>query len=48
MRKFDDHAVVLGAGLAGLLAGQVLAEACKPVTVVERMRLDAVDGSWCP
>jgi NADPH-dependent 2,4-dienoyl-CoA reductase/sulfur reductase-like enzyme len=36
MRKIGDHAVVVGAGLAGLLATRVLAEAYEWVTVVER------------
>lgn len=34
-----DHAVVLGAGMAGLLAAAVLAETYSAVTVVERDRL---------
>jgi 2-polyprenyl-6-methoxyphenol hydroxylase-like FAD-dependent oxidoreductase len=36
VRKIGDHAVVLGAGMAGLLAARVLAEAYGRVTVVER------------
>jgi 2-polyprenyl-6-methoxyphenol hydroxylase-like FAD-dependent oxidoreductase len=36
MRKIGDHAVVLGASLAGLLAARVLAAAYERVTVVER------------
>ena len=36
MQKIGDHAVVLGAGIAGLLAARVLADAYKRVTVVER------------
>jgi 2-polyprenyl-6-methoxyphenol hydroxylase-like FAD-dependent oxidoreductase len=36
MRKIGEHAVVLGAGMAGLLAARVLAEAYGRVTVVER------------
>ncbi len=36
MRKIGDHAVVLGAGIAGLLAARVLADAFRRVTVVER------------
>ena len=36
MRKIGDHAVVLGAGMAGLLAARVLADAYGRVTVVER------------
>lgn len=41
----DEHAVVVGASVAGLLAARVLAEAYERVTVVERDRLPAVgDG----
>ena len=36
MRKIGDHAVVLGAGMAGLLSARVLADAYERVTVVER------------
>jgi 2-polyprenyl-6-methoxyphenol hydroxylase-like FAD-dependent oxidoreductase len=36
MRKIGEHAVVLGAGMAGLLAARVLADAYGRVTVVER------------
>ena len=36
MRKIGEHAVVLGAGMAGLLAARVLADAYFRVTVVER------------
>jgi 2-polyprenyl-6-methoxyphenol hydroxylase-like FAD-dependent oxidoreductase len=36
MRKIGDHAVVLGAGMAGLLAARVLADAYSRVTVLER------------
>jgi 2-polyprenyl-6-methoxyphenol hydroxylase-like FAD-dependent oxidoreductase len=36
MRKIGDHAVVLGASMAGLLAARVLADAYERVTVVER------------
>ena len=36
MRKFGDHAVVLGASMAGLLAARVLSEAYERVTVVDR------------
>jgi 2-polyprenyl-6-methoxyphenol hydroxylase-like FAD-dependent oxidoreductase len=39
MRKIGDHAVVLGAGMAGLLATRALADAYERVTVVERDRL---------
>jgi 2-polyprenyl-6-methoxyphenol hydroxylase-like FAD-dependent oxidoreductase len=36
MRRPDGHAVVLGGGIAGLLAARVLADAYERVTVVER------------
>jgi 2-polyprenyl-6-methoxyphenol hydroxylase-like FAD-dependent oxidoreductase len=36
MRKIADHAVVLGAGMAGLLAARVLTDAYERVTVVAR------------
>ena len=36
MPKIGDHAVVLGAGMAGLLAARVLADGYERVTVVER------------
>jgi 2-polyprenyl-6-methoxyphenol hydroxylase-like FAD-dependent oxidoreductase len=36
MRRIGDHAVVLGASLAGLLAARALADAYRQVTVVER------------
>jgi flavin-dependent dehydrogenase len=36
MRRIGDHAVVLGASLAGLLAARVLADAYGQVTIVER------------
>jgi len=36
MQKIGDHAVVLGAGIAGLLATRVVAEAYEHVTLVER------------
>ena len=36
MPTIGDHAVVLGAGIAGLLAARVLADAYERVTVVER------------
>jgi 2-polyprenyl-6-methoxyphenol hydroxylase-like FAD-dependent oxidoreductase len=36
MQKIGDHAVVLGASMAGLLAARVLADAYERVTVVDR------------
>jgi 2-polyprenyl-6-methoxyphenol hydroxylase-like FAD-dependent oxidoreductase len=36
MRKIGDHAVVLGAGMAGLLAARVLTDAYSRITVLER------------
>ncbi|WP_216843896.1 FAD-dependent oxidoreductase [Phytoactinopolyspora alkaliphila] len=36
MRQIGDHAVVLGAGVGGLLAARVLADAYERVTLVER------------
>ncbi|MCW2556761.1 MAG: FAD-dependent oxidoreductase [Mycobacterium sp.] len=39
MRQLGDHAVVLGAGMAGLLAAGVLSEFYTTVTVVERDQL---------
>jgi 2-polyprenyl-6-methoxyphenol hydroxylase-like FAD-dependent oxidoreductase len=36
MQKIGDHAVVLGASMAGLLAARVLSDAYERVTVVER------------
>lgn len=36
MRRIGEHAVVLGAGMAGLLAARALAEAYEWVTIVER------------
>lgn len=39
MSEIGEHAVVLGAGMAGLLAARVLSEFYKSVTVVERDRL---------
>src|SRR6185437_4960449 len=40
-RKLGDHAVVLGASMAGLLAARLLADAYHDVTLVER---DALSG----
>jgi glycine/D-amino acid oxidase-like deaminating enzyme len=60
MRKIGDHAVVLGAGMAGLLAARVLAEAYSRVTLIDRDRLRDptnigaasrradMPTSWCP
>jgi 2-polyprenyl-6-methoxyphenol hydroxylase-like FAD-dependent oxidoreductase len=42
MRQIGEHAVVLGASMAGLLAARALAEAYERVTVVERDILPAV------
>jgi 2-polyprenyl-6-methoxyphenol hydroxylase-like FAD-dependent oxidoreductase len=42
-RKCGDHAVVLGGGMAGLLATRVLADAYRTVTMVERDELSTVD-----
>lgn len=36
MPKVGDHAVVVGASMAGLLAARVLADAYRRVTIVER------------
>jgi flavin-dependent dehydrogenase len=36
MKQIGDHVVVLWAGMAGLLAARVLADAYQRVTVVER------------
>jgi len=36
MQKIGDHAAVLGASMAGLLAARVLADAYRRVTIVER------------
>ena len=41
MQKIGEHAVVLGAGMAGLLAARVLSDAYGRVTVVERDPLPA-------
>ncbi|MEU9236604.1 NAD(P)/FAD-dependent oxidoreductase [Streptomyces subrutilus] len=43
-----DHAVVLGAGLAGLLAARVLAERFARVTVVERDELPTAGPAFRP
>ncbi|MEU7550920.1 FAD-dependent monooxygenase [Streptomyces sp. NPDC044571] len=43
-----DHAVVLGAGLAGLLAARVLAQRFARVTVVERDELPAAGPAFRP
>jgi 2-polyprenyl-6-methoxyphenol hydroxylase-like FAD-dependent oxidoreductase len=43
MRQIGDHAVVLGAGMAGLLAARVLAEAYRRVTVIDRDRLTGLE-----
>jgi flavin-dependent dehydrogenase len=45
MRRIGDHAVVLGASLAGLLAARVLADAYGRVTVVERDPLPETAGN---
>jgi 2-polyprenyl-6-methoxyphenol hydroxylase-like FAD-dependent oxidoreductase len=45
MRKIGDHAVVLGASMAGLLAARVLADAYERVTVVERDPLPETAGN---
>jgi 2-polyprenyl-6-methoxyphenol hydroxylase-like FAD-dependent oxidoreductase len=39
MRQIGEHAVVLGAGIAGLLAARVLSDAYVRITVVERDQL---------
>jgi 2-polyprenyl-6-methoxyphenol hydroxylase-like FAD-dependent oxidoreductase len=41
MQQLGEHAAVLGAGMAGLLAARVLSEFYRTVTVVERDRLPA-------
>ena len=50
MPKIGEHAVVLGASMAGLLAARVLADFYETVTVVERDRLpdDAVNRRGVP
>ena len=45
MPKIGDHAVVLGAGIAGLLATAVLAEAYERVSLVERDALPVTAGT---
>jgi len=44
MRKIGDHAVVLGAGMAGLLAARVLSDAYGRVTILERDPLPGTAG----
>ncbi|MGH3912327.1 MAG: FAD-dependent oxidoreductase, partial [Pseudonocardiaceae bacterium] len=44
MDKVGDHAVVLGASMAGLLAARVLSEFYDRVTIVERDELPAIGG----
>lgn len=44
----EDHAVVLGAGLAGLLAARVLARRFSRVTVIERDELPEGDPAFRP
>ena len=41
MQRIGEHAVVIGASMAGLLAARVLADAYERVTVIERDRLPA-------
>ena len=60
MQKIGDHAVVLGASMAGLLAARVLSDAYQRVTVVDRDTLPNKPGiggvspragtptCWCP
>jgi 2-polyprenyl-6-methoxyphenol hydroxylase-like FAD-dependent oxidoreductase len=50
MQKIGDHAAVLGASMAGLLAARVLADAYQRVTIVERDPLpeSAVDRRGVP
>lgn len=45
VRDHRDHAVVLGAGMAGLLAARVLSESYASVTVVERDELHKVGAA---
>src|SRR5215469_8243421 len=50
MQKIGDHAAVLGASMAGLLAARVLADAYRRVTIVERDPLpeSALDRKGVP
>ncbi|AYF73825.1 FAD-dependent oxidoreductase [Nocardia yunnanensis] len=41
MSRDDRHAIVIGAGIAGLLTARVLAEFCTRVTILERDTADA-------
>ena len=43
-RPLGDHALVLGAGMAGLLAARVLADSFDRVTIVERDEIPATPG----
>jgi len=43
MQRIGEHAVVIGASMAGLLAARVLADAYERVTVIERDRLPVGD-----
>jgi 2-polyprenyl-6-methoxyphenol hydroxylase-like FAD-dependent oxidoreductase len=45
MKQIGGQAVVLGAGMAGLLAARVLAEAYRRVTVVERDPLPQIPAN---
>jgi 2-polyprenyl-6-methoxyphenol hydroxylase-like FAD-dependent oxidoreductase len=45
MRTRENHAIVLGAGMGGLLAARVLADHCAKVTVLDR---DALPGEARP
>jgi 2-polyprenyl-6-methoxyphenol hydroxylase-like FAD-dependent oxidoreductase len=45
MRKLGEHAVVLGASMAGLLAARAVSEAYQRVTVVERDALPEVSAN---
>ena len=45
MQKIGDHAVVLGASMAGLLAARVLSDAYQRVTVVDRDTLPNKPGN---